>query len=191
MQTTIHEIADGVYRFSTIVPEAAPGGFAFNQYLITDDEPLLFHTGPRQLFPLISDAVAKVIDVDKLRWISFGHVESDESGSMNLWLEAAPTSEVLFNPLGCMATSEWVESCRFVAAPGPDWIEQLERNLARASDQVYTVDMDLQICPFLPICDPIVGDTVVFFNGVHLAESYSRSLAPELGTHLEAQGLIG
>ncbi len=104
MQTNIHEIAEGVYRLSTVVPEVAPGGSTFNQYLIAGDEPLLFHTGARQLLPLISEAVAKVIDVDGLRWVSFGHVESDESGSMNLWLEAAPTSEVLFNPRGCMVS---------------------------------------------------------------------------------------
>ena len=92
MQTNIHEIADGVYRLSTVVPEVAPGGFTFNQYLLDGDEPLLFHTGARQLFPLVSEAVAKVIDVDQLRWISFGHVESDECGSMNQWLAAAPNA---------------------------------------------------------------------------------------------------
>jgi flavorubredoxin len=104
MQANIHEIADGIYRLSTVVPEAAPGGFTFNQYLLTGNEPLLFHTGARQLFPLVRDAVAKVIDVDQLRWISFGHVESDESGAMNHWLEAAPQSSVLFNGLGCMVS---------------------------------------------------------------------------------------
>jgi flavorubredoxin len=104
MQTNIHEIADGVYRLSTLVPEAAPGGFTFNQYLLTGDEPLLFHTGARQLFPLVHEAVAKIIEVDQLRWISFGHVESDESGAVNLWLEAAPASSVLFNGLGCMVS---------------------------------------------------------------------------------------
>jgi flavorubredoxin len=100
----VHEIADQVFRLSTVVPDAAPGGFTFNQYLIAGDEPLLFHTGPRQLFPLVQQAVAKLIDVDQLRWISFGHVESDESGAMNLWLDAAPDSQVLFNPLGCMVS---------------------------------------------------------------------------------------
>jgi flavorubredoxin len=104
MQTTIHEIADGVYRLSTLVPEAAPGGFTFNQYLIVDEEPLLFHTGARQLFPLVSEAVSKLIDVERLRWISFGHVESDESGAMNHWLAAAPNGEVTFNGLGCMVS---------------------------------------------------------------------------------------
>jgi len=104
MQTNIHEIAEGVFRLSTLVPDAAPGGFTFNQYLLRGEEPLLFHTGGRQLFPLVAEAVAKVIAVDQLRWISFGHVESDESGSMNLWLDAAPQSAVLFNPLGCMVS---------------------------------------------------------------------------------------
>lgn len=104
MQTTTHEIADRVYRLSTVVPEAAPGGFTFNQYLIDGDEPMLFHTGGRQLFPLVSEALSQVIDVATLRWVSFGHVESDESGSMNDWLAAAPSAEVTFNPLGCMVS---------------------------------------------------------------------------------------
>lgn len=104
MQTNIHEIADGIYRLSTLVPDAAPGGFTFNQYLIDGDEPLLFHTGPRQLFPLVSEAVAKVIDVPRLRWCCFGHVESDECGSMNEWLAAAPDANVTFNPLGVMVS---------------------------------------------------------------------------------------
>ena len=104
MNTNIHEISDGVYRMSTVIPEVAPGGFTFNQYLMTGDEPMLFHAGARGLFPLVSDAVAKVMDVDRLRWISFGHVESDECGAMNQWLAAAPDSEVVFNPLGCMVS---------------------------------------------------------------------------------------
>lgn len=119
MQTNIHEIADGIYRLSTVVPDAAPGGFTFNQYLLTGDEPLLFHTGARQLFPLVKDAVAKVIDVDQLRWISFGHVESDESGAMNHWLEAAPQSSVLFNGLGCMVSlNDLCDRPPVVADPG-------------------------------------------------------------------------
>ena len=101
MQTNIHEIADGVYRLSTCVPDVAPGGFTFNQYLIDADEPFLFHTGPRQMFDLVAPAAAQVIDIERLRWISFGHVESDECGAMNRWLEAAPHSAVTFNGLGC------------------------------------------------------------------------------------------
>ncbi len=119
MQTNVHEVAEGVYRLSTLIPEAAPGGFTFNQYLLTGEEPMLFHTGARQLFPLVADAVAKVLDVERLRWISFGHVESDECGSMNLWLEAAPKSEVLFNPLGCdVSLNDLCDRKPVVAVPG-------------------------------------------------------------------------
>jgi flavorubredoxin len=91
METTTTEIADGIFRFSTFVPDA---GIPFNQYLIVADEPLLFHAGARQLFPQVSAAVGAVIPIDTLRWLTFGHVESDESGSMNSWLAAAPQSQV-------------------------------------------------------------------------------------------------
>jgi flavorubredoxin len=95
MDVRTTEIADRVYRFSTFTPEVAPPvGFTFNQYLIDAEEPLLFHTGPRGLFPLVSEAVARVTPLEKLRWISFGHVESDECGSMNQWLAAAPAATV-------------------------------------------------------------------------------------------------
>ena len=86
------------------MPEVAPGGFTFNQYLLDGDEPLLFHTGPRRMFPLVSEAVAKVLPLDRLRWVSFGHVEADECGAMNQWLAAAPYAQVLFNALGCMVS---------------------------------------------------------------------------------------
>ncbi len=81
MSTTVDEIADGIYRLSTWVPEIAPpAGFTFNQFLVDADEPLLFHTGPRGMFPLVSEAVARIIPVERLRWITFGHVEADECG---------------------------------------------------------------------------------------------------------------
>ncbi len=99
--THVHEIADGVFRLSTLVPEAAPGGFTFNQFLLAGDEPLVFHTGPRQMFPLVAEAVARVTPIESLRWISFGHVEADECGAMNAFLDAAPQSRVAFNALGC------------------------------------------------------------------------------------------
>jgi flavorubredoxin len=102
--TTTHEIADGVYRLSTCLPDVAPGGFTFNQYLIDGDEPMLFHTGPRRMFPLVSEAVARVLPVERLRWITFGHVESDECGAMNEWLAAAPNAQVVFNELGCLVS---------------------------------------------------------------------------------------
>lgn len=97
----VDEIADGIYRISTWVPEVSPDGFTFNQFLVTGDEPLLFHTGMRGLFPLVAEAVATVLPVESLRWITFGHVESDECGSMNMWLTAAPNSQVAHGALGC------------------------------------------------------------------------------------------
>ena len=99
--TTVHEIAEGVFRLSTLVPDAAPGGFTFNQFLLTGDEPFLFPPGPRGLFPLVAAAIAKVVPLARLRWISFGHVEADECGAVNQFLAAAPDGRVVFNPLGC------------------------------------------------------------------------------------------
>jgi flavorubredoxin len=97
----VAEIADGIYRISTWIPDVSPEGFTFNQFLVAADEPLLFHTGPRAMFPLVAEAVATVVPVEALRWISFGHVEADECGSMNMWLAAAPSSQVAFGALGC------------------------------------------------------------------------------------------
>jgi flavorubredoxin len=100
-QTALDEIADGIYRISTFIPQVSPEGFTFNQFLVTGEESLLFHTGPRTMFPLVAEAVAKVVPVESLRWITFGHVESDECGAMNTWLAAAPRSEVAHGALGC------------------------------------------------------------------------------------------
>lgn len=105
METTLDEIADGIYRISTFLPEVAPpAGFTMNQFLVVADEPLLFHTGPRGMFPLVAEAVAKVLPVESVRWITFGHVESDECGSMNTWLAAAPRAQVAHGGLGCMVS---------------------------------------------------------------------------------------
>jgi flavorubredoxin len=101
MDTTTTEIADDIYRISTFVPDA---GMTFNQILVNADEPLLFHTGMRALFPLVSDAVSKVVPLSSLGWISFGHVEADECGSLNQWLHAAPDARVTFGGLGCMVS---------------------------------------------------------------------------------------
>ncbi|HEX4867967.1 MAG TPA: MBL fold metallo-hydrolase [Acidimicrobiales bacterium] len=101
MHTTLDEINDGIYRISTFVPEVSPEGFTFNQFLIDAEQPLLFHTGARGMFPLVAEQVAKVLPPESLRWITFGHVESDECGAMNMWLATAPQSQVVFNGLGC------------------------------------------------------------------------------------------
>src|SRR4051812_46590115 len=98
---TTTEISDGIFRISTFVPQVGPTGFTFNQFLVRGDESLLFHTGARMMFPLVSEAVAALTPVETLRYVSFGHVESDECGSMNLWLKASPECQVAFNGLGC------------------------------------------------------------------------------------------
>jgi len=100
MMTKTDEIADGIFRFSTYIPELTPEGFTFNQFLIKADEPLLFHTGSRALFPLVSEAVSRVVPIHTLRWITFGHVEADECGSMNQWLDAAPGSKIAHGVVG-------------------------------------------------------------------------------------------
>jgi flavorubredoxin len=100
MQTTIDEIAPDIFRLSTHIAEVAPpAGFSFNQFLIRGEEPFLFHTGMRQLFPLVSEAVNKLTPVEDLRWISFAHVEADECGAMNQFLAAAPQAQVVHGGL--------------------------------------------------------------------------------------------
>ena len=104
METKVDEIADRIFRLSTFVPDIGPTGFTFNQFLVDADEPLLFHTGPRGMFPLVSQAISTVRPVEQLRWITFGHVEADECGAMNLFLAAAPNAKVAHNALGCMVS---------------------------------------------------------------------------------------
>ncbi len=92
METKVNEVADGVYRLSTWIE---PAGLVFNQYLLDAEQPLLFHTGQRNLFPLVRDALATVMPPERLRWIAFGHLESDECGAMNEWLAVAPEATVV------------------------------------------------------------------------------------------------
>ncbi|HEX5063300.1 MAG TPA: hypothetical protein VFV99_28180 [Kofleriaceae bacterium] len=107
--TNVHEIAPSIYRISTPVPPnpGLPGGFTFNQFLIVDDAPLLFHTGLRKMFPLVRQAVEHVLgDVAKLRYVGFSHFESDECGSLNDWLAAAPQSQAVCSMIGAMVSVE-------------------------------------------------------------------------------------
>jgi flavorubredoxin len=104
MTTKVDEIAPRIYRLSTLVPEIGPTGFTFNQFLLDDDEPLLFHTGHRSMFPNVREAIERILPVERLRWITFGHVESDECGAMNLLLAAAPRAQVAHGGLGCMVS---------------------------------------------------------------------------------------
>jgi flavorubredoxin len=102
--TRIDEIADGIYRIHT--PITFPNGFSFNfnQYLTVDDQPTLFHTGLRNLFPLVSQAVATVMPLEKLAYVSFSHWEADESGALNEWLTAAPRAVPLCGSIAAMTT---------------------------------------------------------------------------------------
>ena len=106
MQTRTDEIADGIYRFSTCVPDAAPGGFTFNQFLVRADEPLLFHTGPRGMAPLVAEAIAKIMPIRDLRWIGFSHHENDEDGGMDALLAAAPKASPVCGKLNAMLNGE-------------------------------------------------------------------------------------
>jgi len=102
--TNVHEIADGIYRINT--PMVLPGAqaFSFNQYLLVDDAPLLFHTGPRQLFAQVRQAIAAVMPVERLRYIGLSHVEADECGSLNLLLQAAPEAQALCSQVAAMVS---------------------------------------------------------------------------------------
>jgi flavorubredoxin len=101
MDTDVDEIADGIYRIATYVPDA---DLTFVQFLLDADQPLLFHTGLRALYPLVSEAVTRVMPPERIRWISFSHYEADECGSMNQWLAAAPDAEVAHTMLGVLVS---------------------------------------------------------------------------------------
>jgi flavorubredoxin len=101
--TNVEEIASGIYRINT--PLDIPGNaFSFNQYLVEDDQPLLFHTGPRRLFPLVREAVSHVLPAERLRWIAFSHFEADECGSLNEWLAIAPDAQPLCSTTAAMVS---------------------------------------------------------------------------------------
>jgi flavorubredoxin len=99
--TTIDEIAPDVFRISTYVPEA---DLEFGQFLVRDEEPLLFETGMKALFPAVRDAVARVVDPSTIRWVSFSHFEADECGSLNEWLTIAPRAQPACSLVGAIVS---------------------------------------------------------------------------------------
>jgi flavorubredoxin len=101
METRVDEVAERVYRLSTFLPAVGPRGFTFNQFLVDAEEPLLFHTGQRALFGAVSRAAARIMDLHRLRWIAFSHIEADECGSLDEWLAAAPGATVTHGAIGC------------------------------------------------------------------------------------------
>jgi flavorubredoxin len=103
--TNVHEVAERIYRINTpVMMDGGPGGFSFNQYLIVDEEPVLFHTGPRKMFPLVREAVASVLPVERLRYITLSHVEADECGSLNDWLAVAPHAAPLCGTVAALVS---------------------------------------------------------------------------------------
>lgn len=123
MDTTVNEIAPDIYRLSTWVPGITEHGFTFNQFLLTGDEPFLFHTGMRHLFGSVSEAIERVLPVEKLRWISFGHLEADECGAMNQLLAAAPNAEVIHGPLAIMLSL--ADMCDRAPVAAPDGVHDV------------------------------------------------------------------
>ncbi len=116
----VDEIADGIYRISTHVSHVpVPEGMSINQFLVLADEPLLFHTGLRSMFAEVSAAVGRVVPVDRLRWLSFGHVEADECGSMNQFAALVPNLRVCFGAVGClMSVSDLADAATRPLAEG-------------------------------------------------------------------------
>src|SRR4051812_21695449 len=102
--TNLYEIASGIYRINTPIKIAGDREFNFNQYLIADEAPLVFHTGPRRLFPLVAEAIGKVLPLEKLRYVAFSHYEADECGSLNDFLAAAPQAEPVCSRVAAMVS---------------------------------------------------------------------------------------
>lgn len=109
-ESRVDEVADGIFRINTpIPPSVVPGGFSFNQYLIRDDEPLLFHTGSRKLFPSVSEAISRIIPLSSLRYIGSSHHEQDEDGALNEFLAAAPMAVPVCSLVGAMINADGMD----------------------------------------------------------------------------------
>jgi flavorubredoxin len=119
MSTRIDEIADGIHRIHTSVPPGVlPGGFSFNQYLIAGDEPFLFHTGSRRLFPAVRDAIARVMPPSRLRHVSFSHWEQDECGALDAFLALAPEAAPLCSSINAMINVDGMDRAPRVLQDG-------------------------------------------------------------------------
>jgi flavorubredoxin len=102
--TNLNEIAPDIFRINTPVEIPGASGFSFNQYLIADEAPLLFHTGPRRLFPVIAEAIGKVVALERLRYLAFSHYEADECGALNDFLAAAPDAVAVCGQVAAMVS---------------------------------------------------------------------------------------
>jgi flavorubredoxin len=122
--TNVQEVAAGIFRINT--PVALPGGvgqFNFNQYLIVDEQPMLFHTGQRQLYPLVSEAIAAVLPLERLRYIGFSHFEADECGALNSLLAAAPQAVAVCGQIAAMVSvADFADRAPRALADGEDLV---------------------------------------------------------------------
>ena len=130
--TNIQEISDGIYRINTPV-KLPVGAFSFNQYLILDDKPMLFHTGPRRMFPLVQEAIAGVMPPERLKYIGFSHFEADECGSLNEFLAMAPESVPVCGRVAAMVSVNDVAD-RAAQAMGDGEVLDLGRHALRWFD---------------------------------------------------------
>ena len=101
---SIDKITEDTYRINTAMPDMIPGGFSFNQYLVVDEMPLLFHTGPNKLFPVIREQIETLLPLSSLRYIAFSHVESDECGSLSQFLAASPEARPVCSQVAAMVS---------------------------------------------------------------------------------------
>jgi flavorubredoxin len=201
--TTVDEIAEGIYRISTWVAEVGPpAGFTFNQFVIDDDEPLLFHTGPRAMFPDVVAAVGRVVAVERLRWLTFGHVEADECGSMNRWLMAAPSLEVAHGVTGCLVSLNDLAD-RMPRALGDGEVIDLGRHRVRHLDTphvphgwearvLYEETTGTLLCGDLFTQfghPPAIGSTDLVAPAIEAEEIFrASSLAPSTATEIRRLG---
>ena len=120
--TNVHEIADGIYRINTPVSlPGGPGHFNFNQYLIVDDQPMLWHTGLRKLFPLVREAIATVMPVERLRYLGLSHFEADECGALNEFLAIAPQAEPVCGQVAALVSvNDYADRAPRALADGED-----------------------------------------------------------------------
>jgi flavorubredoxin len=119
--TNVHEIAAGIYRINTPVGLPGAGAFSFNQYLLLDDAPMLFHTGLRGLFPLVSEAIAALMPLDKLRYVGFSHFEADECGALNQFLAVAPQAQPVCGQVAALVSvNDYADRAPLALADGAD-----------------------------------------------------------------------
>ena len=119
--TNVHEIATGIYRISTPVGLPGAGAFSFNQYLLLGDAPMLFHTGLRGLFPLVSEAITALMPLNELRYLGFSHFEADECGALNQFLAVAPQAQPVCGQVAALVSvNDYADRAPLALADGAD-----------------------------------------------------------------------